>query len=101
VQLLDGVGVGVFGALFPVVIADLTRGGGHFNAAQGAVGTIHSIGGILSGPLAGLTVAWAGYNAAFATMAAIAAAGATLFWLAMPETRDAALAGTASERRTS
>jgi len=87
VQLLDGVGVGVFGALFPVVIADLTRGSGHFNAAQGAVGTIHSIGGILSGPLAGLTVVWAGYNAAFVTMAAIAAAGATLFCLMMPETR--------------
>jgi len=95
VQLLDGVGVGVFGALFPVVIADLTRGSGHFNAAQGAVGTIHSIGGILSGQLAGLTVVWAGYNAAFATMAAIAAIGATLFWLAMPETRDGSLAGTA------
>lgn len=86
VQLLDGVGVGVFGALFPVVIADLTRGTGHFNAAQGAVGTVHSIGGILSGPLAGLTVVWAGYNVAFATMATIAAAGTILFWLAMPET---------------
>lgn len=99
-QLLDGVGVGVFGALFPVVIADLTRGSGHFNAAQGAVGTIHSIGGILSGPLAGLTVVWAGYNAAFAIMAAIAAAGATLFWLAMPETRGKAFAGPSSKVST-
>lgn len=44
-QLLDGIGVGVFGALFPVLIADLTRGSGHFGAAQGLVGTVHGIGG--------------------------------------------------------
>jgi predicted MFS family arabinose efflux permease len=90
VQLLDGVGVGVFGALFPVVIADVVRGTGHFNAAQGAVGTVHSIGGIMSGPLANLIVVWAGYDAAFATQAAVALAGAALFWLAMPETRPSA-----------
>jgi predicted MFS family arabinose efflux permease len=29
-----------------------------------------------------------GYSAAFLTLAAIAAAGLALFWLAMPETRD-------------
>jgi MFS family permease len=31
VQLLDGIGAGIFGALFPLVVADLTRGTGHFN----------------------------------------------------------------------
>jgi MFS family permease len=36
VQLLDGVGAGIFGALFPLVVADLTRGTGHFNVSQGA-----------------------------------------------------------------
>jgi len=87
VQLLDGVGAGLIGALFPVVIADLTRGSGHFNAAQGAVGTIHAIGGILSGALAGQIVVLAGYQAAFLTLAGIAALGAALFWMAMPETR--------------
>jgi predicted MFS family arabinose efflux permease len=86
VQLLDGVGVGVFGALFPVVVADLTRGSGHFSAAQGGVGTVHSIGAILSGLLANLVVVWAGYDAAFLTGAAIAALGGVLFWLLMPET---------------
>lgn len=34
-QLLDGVGAGLFGAPFAVVLADLTRGTGRFNAAQG------------------------------------------------------------------
>jgi MFS transporter len=87
VQLLDGVGVGVFGALFPVVVADLARGSGRFNAAQGAVGTLHSMGGIVGGPLAGAVVVWAGYDAAFLALAAPAAAGLALFWAAMPETR--------------
>jgi Major Facilitator Superfamily len=87
VQLLDGVGVGVFGALFPVVVADLTRGSGRFNAAQGSVGMVHSIGGFLSGLIANSIVVWASYSTAFLALAAIAAVGATLFWLAMPETR--------------
>jgi MFS family permease len=100
VQLLDGVGVGVFGALFPVVIADLTRGSGHFNAAQGGVGMVHATGGLLSGLFANSIVVWAGYDVAFLSLAAIAALGATLFWLAMPETGaggkcDAVQVGTA------
>jgi hypothetical protein len=33
-----------------------------------------------------------GYSAAFLTLAGIAGAGLLLFWLAMPETRDAAAA---------
>src|SRR4051812_39553873 len=89
VQLLDGLGAGLIGALFPVVVADLTRGSGHFAAAQGAVGTLHAVGGIVSGALAGYIVVFAGYNAAFLTLAMIAALGAVVFWLAMPETRDA------------
>jgi predicted MFS family arabinose efflux permease len=89
VQLLDGIGVGVFGALFPVVVADLARGSGHFNAAQGGVGTVHSVGGILSAPIANSVAVWAGYDAAFLTGAATAALGGILFWLVMPETKAA------------
>src|ERR671917_37283 len=89
VQLLDGVGAGLVGALFPIVVADLTRGSGHFAAAQGVVGTVHGIGAMASMALGGLLVVWAGYDAAFLALAAIAALGAALFWLAMPETRGA------------
>jgi MFS family permease len=101
VQLLDGVGAGLVGALFPIVIADLTRGGGHFAGAQGVVGTVHGIGSMASMALGGLLVVWAGYDAAFLALAAIAALGAALFWLAMPETRGApvmAVAGAAEAR---
>ena len=37
VQLLDGVGAGIYGAIFPIIVADLMRGTGRFNMAQGAV----------------------------------------------------------------
>lgn len=87
VQLLDGVGAGLTGALFPVIVADLTRGSGHFAAAQAGVGTAQGIGGTVSATLAGTIVVQAGYGAAFLTLAAIAALGGILFWLLMPETR--------------
>jgi MFS family permease len=89
VQLLDGVGAGLLGALFAVVVADTTRGCGHFAAAQGAVGTVHGIGGVLSLALSGQLVVGFGYDAAFLTLAGIAAFGAVLFWVFMPETRPA------------
>lgn len=47
VQLLDGVGAGIYGAVFPVIVADLTRGTGRFNVAQGAIITAQGIGAAL------------------------------------------------------
>ena len=38
VQLLDGVGAGIFGVVGVLVIADLTRGTGRFNLMQGGAG---------------------------------------------------------------
>jgi MFS family permease len=87
VQLLDGVGAGLLGALFAVVVADLTRGTGHFAAAQGVVGTIHGIGGVLSMALAGQLAVSFGYGVALVALAFIAGFGALMFWLFMPETR--------------
>ena len=65
VQTLDGVGAGLYGALFAIVVADLTRGTGHFNLAQGAVITAQGLGAALSTTLAGVVVVHAGYSAAF------------------------------------
>lgn len=86
VQLLDGIGAGIFGALFPLVIADLTRGTGHFNVSQGAIATAMGIGAALSTSAAGLIIVAAGYNVAFLFLAAVAALGLALFVIAMPET---------------
>lgn len=90
VQLLDGVGAGIFGAIFPVVVADLMRNTGRFNVAQGAVMTAQSIGAALSTTLAGSVVVEAGYSAAFITLGAVAAIGAMICLLALPETRQIA-----------
>ena len=86
VQLLDGVGAGIFGALAPLVIADITRGTAHYNLAQGAVATVQGIGASLSGLVAGLLVDHFGYNAAFLTSAAGAIIALLVFGKWMPET---------------
>jgi MFS family permease len=44
---------GIFGALTPLVIADIMRGTGHYNLAQGAIATMQGIGASLSGLAAG------------------------------------------------
>ena len=86
VQMLDGIGAGIFGALFPVIVKDLTQGTGRFNVSLGALSTVFGLGAALSNSLAGFVVQQAGYNAAFLTLAGVAAAALALLWLAMPET---------------
>jgi predicted MFS family arabinose efflux permease len=86
VQLLDGVGAGIFGALFPLVVADLTRGTGRFNVSQGAIATAQGVGASLSNTVAGFIIVWAGYSAAFLFLGGVAAIAFLLYWLAMPET---------------
>ena len=87
VQALDGIGAGIFGALFPVVIADLTKGTGRFNVSQGAVASAQGLGAALSATLAGAIIVWAGYTASFLTLATIAVLGLGLYVVAMPETK--------------
>jgi len=69
-----------------LVVADLTRGTGHFNLSQGAIATAAGIGGALSTAFAGTIVVAAGYSAAFCFLAAIAGLGLVLFCICMPET---------------
>jgi MFS family permease len=87
VQLLDGIGAGIFGVVSILVVADLTRGTGRFNLTQGALATATGIGAGMSNVLAGFVVQEAGFDAGFLLLAAIAAVGTLFFALAMPETR--------------
>src|SRR5581483_10426469 len=100
VQLLDGVGAGIFGAIFPVIVADVMRNTGRFNVAQGAVITAQSIGAALSTTLAGFVVVGAGYSAAFITLGAVAAIGAAICLLALPETRQIVEHGPSPQGKT-
>ena len=89
VQLLDGVTAAVFAVMVPLVVADLTRGTGHFNLGQGILGTATGIGASLSATLAGYLTDRFGSSAAFASLATIAVVGLTLAWRLMPETKAA------------
>ncbi len=86
IQALDGVGAGIFGALFPIVVADLTRGTGRFNATLAAIATLQGIGVSISNVVSGCIVDWAGYNLGFSFLAFVALIGFMLYFLFMPET---------------
>jgi len=90
VQLLDGISGAVIGVLTVLVIADLTRGSGHFNLAQGIIGTASGIGAALSTALFGLMAMSFGRTAAFLSIASVGLLGAAILWLLMPETRPSA-----------
>jgi MFS family permease len=72
------------------VVADLTRGTGHFNLGQGILGTATGIGASLSTTLAGYITDRFGSSWAFAALAAIAVVGLATLWRLMPETRPQA-----------
>ena len=88
VQVLDGVGAGIFGALTPLVIADIMRGTGRYNLAQGGIATVQGIGASLSGLAAGVIVDHFGYSAAFLAAGGAAFVALVLFALWMPETAE-------------
>src|SRR5215472_5872028 len=86
IQVLDGIGAGIFGALFFIVVADLTKGTGRYNLAQGAASALWGLGAALSNLVAGYIVDLAGYSAAFLFLALCALAAFLLLFAAMPET---------------
>ena len=88
VQLLDGVGAGIFGALAPLVVADIMRGTGRYNLALGAIATAQGIGASVSGLAAGEIVDHFGYAATFLSLGAAALAALIVFYLFMPETAE-------------
>ncbi len=87
IQLLDGVGAGIFGALFFIVVADFTRGTGRYNLAQGASAACWGLGAALSNGVAGMIVASAGFTVAFAFLAACALGALAIFLFAVPESQ--------------
>lgn len=89
VQLLDGVTASVIGVMVPLMIADLTRGSGHFNLGLGIVGTMTGIGASLSTTVAGYASDRFGSPFAFLALAGIAALGLAAVALLMPETGPA------------
>jgi len=87
IQVLDGVAAAVLGVLVPLVIVDVTYGSGHFNLAQGIVGTATGIGASVSVLFASYLSDRFGSEVAFLSLAVSAAMALALVWLTMPETR--------------
>ena len=75
------------------VIADIMRGTGRYNLAQGAIATMVRIGASVSKLATGEVVDHLSYSAAFLTLGAVALAAVTVFAVAMPEPANS------SERR--
>lgn len=86
IQLLDGIGAGIFGVVSVLLVADLTRGTGRFNLTQGMLATAVGIGASLSNVVTGFVVTAGGYNAGFLTLAAVALTALAVFYFLVPET---------------
>jgi MFS family permease len=90
-QLLDGISGSVLGVLTALVIADLTKGTGRFNLAQGFVGTLSGIGAALSTTFFSLVVQYFSGAIGFISIAAFALTAVLIVWFRMPETRQLVL----------
>lgn len=86
-QVLDGIGAGIFGVMLTLMISDLTRGSGHFNFALGISATCVGLGAALSNLVAGTVAATWNYHTAYLLLAGVAVVALLLFTFAMPETR--------------
>ena len=86
-QLLDGVSAASLGVLVPLIIADVTRGSGHFNFAQGLIGAAVGIGASFSTTLAGFIADTSGATIAFLLLACVGVMGLVFVFTIVPETR--------------
>ncbi len=98
VQVLDGITAACLGVMVPLMVADLTRGTGRFNLAQGVVGTAMGIGASISPTLGGLLTDGYGSSVAFLGLAGVAVLGFLAVWMFLPETRPRLDPGAARPR---
>lgn len=87
VQALDGLTAAVIGILVPLVVADIMRGSGRYNLAQGAIGTATGIGAAVSTLVSGYAAQSFGYAAGFFGLAAIGLIGLAVVYGLLPETQ--------------
>ena len=88
IQVLDGITGAVLGVMTALVIADVTRGTGRFNLAQGLFGTLMGVGASLSPTLSGLIVYHLGYSAGFVSLAGEGLIAFVILAAFLPETKE-------------
>ncbi len=85
-QAISGVSAAVFGVMFPLLAADITRGTSHFNLCMGALGLAMFLGAGLSTTMGGWIADQIGVQFAFVALSCVGLLGTFVLWLAMPET---------------
>ena len=88
VQVLDGLSAGIFGVVSILIVADLTKGSGHFNLANGILITAVGLGASLSNVAGGYIANLFSFRYAFLFLSAIAALAFVICLLFMKETFD-------------
>jgi MFS family permease len=97
-QMLDGICGAVLGVLVPLSLADIARGTGRFNLAQGIAASATGIGAAASTVVAGYLATRFGSGTAFLGLAGTAAAAFLTLLVAMPETAPRTLDGLEANR---
>ncbi len=85
---INGIVSGISAVVVTLITADLTRGTGRFNAAQGAIAVAVGLAASFSTILTGNIAKSAGRDTAFWVLAGVALVGLFYFRFAMPETRE-------------
>jgi MFS family permease len=88
-QLLDGISAASLGVLVPLITADVTRGSGHFNFAQGLIAAAVGIGASFSTILAGFIADTSGAAITFLLLECVGVMGLVFVFAVVPETRGA------------
>lgn len=86
-QVLDGLGIGLFDTLLPLLLADSLRSTGRYNLGRGVLGAVQGVGGSLSNIAAGAVVVVSGYSAAFLLLG-LAGVGAGVLATRIPRQTD-------------
>ncbi len=88
IQLLDGLGAGIFGVISVVTISDIAKSTGRFNFTVGLIAACTSIGAAISNLGAGFIAKIFGFNGGLMSLACIAIIGLIFYGLFMPETKN-------------
>jgi MFS family permease len=88
-QMLDGISAAALGLMIPLVVADITHGGGRFNLAMGIVGLVNGVGGAISTALGGALAESIGDSGTFLVLGAAGLGACLLLLFALPETHAA------------
>ena len=86
VQILDGISAGIFGVVSILVVADLTKGSGHFNFANGILITAVGLGASFSNVVAGYIANAFSFETTFVFLSAVAALAFVICLFFMKET---------------